>query len=282
LIENQYNTAQAAKAPWMNTPRGGMQTHAITGQTIENPMESTARPDLINNDYELALALQSTDPNVRVSAEKMAQDISNMRLGRFESQQQALTKEWWKRPNLKPLNTSEGIVTFDPKRGKPGEVIAQPPATAEMRNKEVTRDLIEKSINAVKEYGDRIITKVGVAQRAMAIKRGAEAVLGHDSDFRVYQDARMALAGNLAVLQQGSRPSDADIKAIWMPMVPDVFADTKESAAKKWELIKTMSLRKKIDGQSASTPQIKSDEEYDNLPSGTIFTDPNGIQRKKP
>jgi hypothetical protein len=51
LLKHQYDTAVAATAPWMNTPRGGMQTHAITGQTIENPMESA--PPAQKNAYKL-------------------------------------------------------------------------------------------------------------------------------------------------------------------------------------------------------------------------------------
>jgi hypothetical protein len=110
-----------------------------------------------------------------------------------------------------------------------------------MRNKAAGRELVGKSIFAIKTLGDRIITKIGPSQRADAIKRGAEAVFGNDPEFRTYQDARMALAGNLAVAQQGSRPSDADIKAIWLPLVPDAYRDTAESAAMKWGLINTMS-----------------------------------------
>jgi hypothetical protein len=117
----------------------------------------------------------------------------------------------------------------------------QPPETADMRNKAAGRELVGKSISAIKTLGDRIITKIGPSQRADAIKRGAEAVFGNDPEFRTYQDARMALAGNLAVAQQGSRPSDADIKAIWLPLVPDAYRDTAESAAMKWGLINTMS-----------------------------------------
>lgn len=116
----------------------------------------------------------------------------------------------------------------------------QPP-TADMRNKVAGRELVAKSITAIKGISDRIITRVGPAQRADAIKRGVEAVFGSDPDFRTYQDARRSLAGNLAVAQQGSRPSDADVEAIWLPLVPDPYRDTSESAALKWELIRTMS-----------------------------------------
>ena len=113
--------------------------------------------------------------------------------------------------------------------------------TAEQRNTEAKRELTTRSINSVRALSSKVITQVGPAQRAQAIREGAEAVLGRNPNWRTYRDSRMALAGNLAVLQQGSRPSDADIKAIWLPLVPDVFADTTESAALKWEMIATMS-----------------------------------------
>ena len=113
--------------------------------------------------------------------------------------------------------------------------------TADMRNKAVARGLVARSISAIKELSQKVITKRGIAQRATAAGRSVEAAMGNDPEYRTYQDARMALAGNLAVGQQGSRPSDADIRAIWLPLIPDVFRDTDESAAMKWDLIGTMS-----------------------------------------
>ena len=130
---------------------------------------------------------------------------------------------------------------------------AQPP-TADMRNKAAGRELVAKSISAVQDLSQRIITKVGPTQRAEALKRGADAVFGNDAEFRTYQDARMGLAGNLAVAQQGSRPSDADIKAIWLPLVPDPYRDTADSAALKWDLIRTMSNAPPSEGGGAPLP----------------------------
>src|SRR5690606_10432051 len=130
--------------------------------------------------------------------------------------------------------------TTRPIRDPQGQIVGPAP-TAEMRNREAVREKAAEGMRAIKDLGDRIIQRVGPAQRAEAIRRGAAAVFGHDPEFRAYQDARMALAGNLAVLQQGSRPSDADIKAIWLPLIPDPYTDTAESAALKWRLIETMS-----------------------------------------
>lgn len=112
--------------------------------------------------------------------------------------------------------------------------------TADMRNKGSVKATAARAVGAVRKLGERVITKVGPAQRADAIKRGTEAVFGSDPEFRTYQDSRMALAGTLAVEQQGSRVSDADVKALWLPMVPDAYRDTSESQALKWELIDTM------------------------------------------
>ena len=136
-----------------------------------------------------------------------------------------------------PVTGDVRLMTTDEIRRGGGQ---QPP-TADMRNKTEGRRLVASSIMAIEALSKKVITKIGPAQRAEAIKRGAEAVFGHDPEYRTYQDARMALAGNLAVGQQGSRPSDADIRAIWLPLVPDMFKDTTESAAMKWDLIRTMS-----------------------------------------
>lgn len=151
-------------------------------------------------------------------------------------------------PKLVMVDGREVQANYNPKTGKyhdpeTGAVLkgVSPPPTADMRNKGEGRKLVTKSINAIQAKSEKIITKIGPAQRAEALKRGAEAVFGNDPDFRTYQDARYALAGNLAVAQQGSRPSDADIKLIWLPLVPNAYSDTSESAKQKWELIKEMS-----------------------------------------
>ena len=146
-------------------------------------------------------------------------------------------------------NMDGKLTVIDRRTGKPIEGI-QPADTADMRNKVAGRALAKSSINAVEELSKKILTKVGPAQRAQSLVRGAEAVFGNDPEFRTYQDARMALAGNLAVAQQGSRPSDADIKAIWLPLVPDPYRDTSESATMKWTMIKTMMAT----GAAAKTP----------------------------
>lgn len=114
------------------------------------------------------------------------------------------------------------------------------PDTASMRDKAKAKEVAALAVQAVRDLGARIITKVGPAQRADAIARGAEAVWGTDPEFRTYQDARMALAGTLAVEQQGARISDADVRALWLPMVPDAYRDTKESNDLKWRLIDAM------------------------------------------
>lgn len=163
------------------------------------------------------------------------------------------------------LQTAEGIKLLNKATGitKPvttegGQVEPLPP-TSEMRNKQHALGLVKNSINAVKELSTRIITKTGVAQRGSAIARQIEAELGNDPEFRTYQDSRVALAGNLAVAQQGSRPSDADIKAVWLPLVPDAFRDTDESARMKWKLIEEMSLpTAPSSGEGGKTTDLKS------------------------
>ena len=169
------------------------------------------------------------------------------------------------------LDRSTGTVSDITEAG--GNAVRRAP-TADMRNKEAGRAFVGKSITAIEDLSKRILTRVGPGQRAEAIERGAEAVFGTDPEFRTYQDARMALAGNLAVAQQGSRPSDADIKAIWLPLVPDAYRDTSESAAMKWQLIKTMS--NTTDDQP---PLVSSPAEAAKLPKGTRFRSPDGKVR---
>lgn len=124
--------------------------------------------------------------------------------------------------------------------------------TADMRNKEASRALLVPAINALEALSQRVITKpLSIQQKAESLIRGLDAALANDPDFRTYQDARMALAGNLAVAQQGSRPSDADIRAIWLPLVPDVFKDTEDSAEQKWQMIRINSGLSGGGGQTA-------------------------------
>ena len=139
-----------------------------------------------------------------------------------------------------PLLLDKGSNKTTPVLGPDGKPLGAAP-TADMRNKAEGRKLVEKSVKALRSLSEKVITTHGLAQRATAVKRGIKAKLGDDPEFRTYQDARMALAGNLAVAQQGSRVSDADVKAIWLPMVPDIFEDTDESALLKWGLIDQMS-----------------------------------------
>jgi len=115
------------------------------------------------------------------------------------------------------------------------------PLTADERNKAAARARIEPAINEVEAIGKRVITaKAGIAQSAIAAGRSVESVLGSDPDWKTYQAARKALAINLAVASQGSRPSDVDMKA-WLELVPDAFVDTAESAEAKWKLIRVQS-----------------------------------------
>ena len=157
-------------------------------------------------------------------------------------------------PQLLDRTTGVARPVFD----QHGNVIAQAP-TAEMRNRGAVRDMATKSVDAVRALSQKVITKRGVAQRAQAAGRSIQSALGNDPEYKTYQDARLGLAGNLAVLQQGSRPSDADIKAIWLPLVPDVFSDTDQSAAMKWGLIYTMSGLEPPD-KRGGTPKLSAEE----------------------
>lgn len=114
------------------------------------------------------------------------------------------------------------------------------PDTAATRDRKERVGGMVPFLKRMRQYSDEIITKVGPEQRLDAIKRGAETVFGQDPDFKVFQDFRNSLSVMLSVAQQGSRPSDADVFRAALPMVPNPYADTKESAARKWDMIFSM------------------------------------------
>ena len=112
--------------------------------------------------------------------------------------------------------------------------------TSEQRNKAAARADAAGMIDMLKRMSERIIKRVGPAQRRDAAKRGVAAVFGNDPEFRTYQDLRYSLAMNLAVMQQGSRPTDPDVQKGALPVVPDPFSDTSESATMKWAYVDTL------------------------------------------
>jgi hypothetical protein len=173
-------------------------------------------------------------------------------------QQQTMARKLWEdagrapaqpqqrslQPRMVKSGGAEVQANYDPDTGHyfhpdTGERLRNvtPPDTAEQRNKAVGRRILLRSRNAMKKLAADILADTGVQQRVKAAGRNIEAVMGNDPTYRTYQDARLAYAGNLAVAQQGTRPSDADIKAIWLPMVPDAYRDTRESKDMKFNLM---------------------------------------------
>lgn len=108
--------------------------------------------------------------------------------------------------------------------------------SAKTSGEKAQRTSAQKTYEILKEMGDEIISKVGPAQRATALKRGAEAVFGSDPNFRAYQDLKMSLAGRMARMFD-PRPSDVDLLRVWAPMIPDPYTDTAASAKIKWGVV---------------------------------------------
>ena len=161
------------------------------------------------------------------------------------------------------------------------------PDTAAMREKQEATKRLGGTLSTVKALSQRVITeKSGIIQKAKAAGRSIEAELGDDPDYLAYQAARFATAGNLAVAQQGSRPSDADILRGWLPLVPDVFKDTSNSADLKWKLIEEMvgvgAPAEPAGGGAGSVPAPMNKAQYDGLPSGTRYKHPDGSIKVKP
>jgi hypothetical protein len=206
-----------------------------------------------------AAVLGMTPEQITQRAEQARQDTETRRhnITSEATARLAATAPQYSKVEITDVSGKSRLANYDARSGKYFDpdtnaviVGAKPAPTADMKNKTEGRKFVARSISAIENLSKKILTKVGPAQRAEAIKRGAEAVFGSDPEFRTYQDARTAMAGNLAVAQQGSRPSDADIRAIWLPMVPDAYRDTSESAEMKWNLIRTMSLPED-EGQSS-------------------------------
>lgn len=170
--------------------------------------------------------------------------------------------------------SGETVTKFvDPETGD--EYAAAP--TAEQRNREAARKNMPAGIEAIKTLSQKLISTRGLAQRSQAIRRGIAAFLGNDPEYRAYQGARFALAGNLAVLQQGSRPSDADIRAVQLPLVPDVFSDTDESADLKWKLIYILNSMPQPDADSrkVTATNPKTGEKLESTDGGKTWHPPS-------
>jgi len=214
-----------AKSPTQQKIRGEAADRALKTQQEQRAIEAAkaAAADRERDDRRAEATLAET---IRHNKEQAG-------IERTKAGQTALGSSFWAKD---PTTGAVRRMTEQEARA----VGAQQPDTADMRNKEASKKTAARAVDAVRALGSKILTKVGPAQRADAIKRGVEAVFGSDPEFRTYQDSRMALAGTLAVEQQGSRVSDADVKALWLPMVPDAYRDTKESNELKWELIDLM------------------------------------------
>ena len=131
-----------------------------------------------------------------------------------------------------------------------GEVFAAPP-TADMRNRAIGRQNALVSIDALQDLSEKLHTEpTTIEQIRKSLMSGVQAITIGNPEFQTYQAARSALAGNLAVAQQGARPSDADIERVWLPLVPSLYTDNAETAQMKWGFVREMALVTGLD-QSA-------------------------------
>jgi hypothetical protein len=151
---------------------------------------------------------------------------------------------------------NRSVQTIDDKGNPITKIVPDVPSsfpsapTSDMRNKEAVKGNAMAFIGELKKLADGIIKNPQRYQQIVdSIKRGGEAAVMSDPEYRTYQDFRSSLAASIGVAEQGSRLSDADIKAIYLPMVPNVFTDTKASADMKWGLINT-----KLGGGSPKAP----------------------------
>lgn len=149
--------------------------------------------------------------------------------------------------------------------------LTKTPSAAALR--ETMKESGRVFLGELKKIGDRIFTnKLGYQQKMDALRRGGEAALMNDPDYRTYQDFRQSLAASLGVMEQGSRISDFDVKGIYLPMIPDVFRDTTDSAAQKWRLIE-----QKMGTGAAPAKDGASPVQVQQWEKG-----PDGLPRRKP
>lgn len=156
-------------------------------------------------------------------------------------------EEYFKFLRDQAQSQSSGLTkVYDPVRG---EYVLQPrtqglqlplPPTAKQREIATNRQDMATKIDSLQSLSNRIITRVGPAQRAAAIVRGAKAVFGSDPEFKTYDDLRLAMGMQLAVSNQGAAQlSDRDVE-IWSRLVPNPYQDTSESSDLKWVMIRAM------------------------------------------
>lgn len=171
----------------------------------------------------------------------------------------------------RPGEPAQSRPVIDPATGQP---IGKPP-TAEMQNKADVRKQALKILTDVETLSGRIITEpTSYAQRTNAIVRKGATYGPGDAEFKTYEDLRFALAGTLAVLQQGSRPSDVDINRIWTPLVPDPYSDTSESTPLKWKYIHGFVEKPpaKIEGDLSKVTSPWGESAPSTLPKGASVT----------
>lgn len=136
---------------------------------------------------------------------------------------------------VQALNAQGDTVT---KFVKPTENLEIPVGeTADMRNRKAARERMSPTINSARQLSQKVITETAaVVQRAKASGMSVDAALRGHPTYQAYQAGRSALAVNLAVAKQGSRPTEADVQ-IELMQIPDVFSDPVETAALKWAML---------------------------------------------
>ena len=102
----------------------------------------------------------------------------------------------------------------------------------------------------------------GPNQLVMNLLRKGASLVGMDTAMKLFEDHRFAMAGELAVASQGSRPSDADIKAVWLPMIPGLM-DTRDTALAKMNYLRTWMDARDISLKRGSAEALQSRAEWE-------------------
>lgn len=187
-----------------------------------------------------------------------------------------------------------------------------PPPSAAQRalsqQGEMARQIIggPEQPDSIWDLASRINTHSGLTGRVVGLGRRGAAMAGSDPDVQVYQDQLAGMASRLAkAFGESGRLSDQDIlrtvnmfprvgdspevttrKLQRVSALIDSFGDDPQANATLVNAMWSIQQQEGGDGNGQAgggqpPVQVSSPEEWNALPPGTVYTDPNGVQRTK-
>jgi hypothetical protein len=233
-----------------------------TGQLPQMGMGAagaTVRRQIVNRAAEL-------DPNANIAANKAAYHADTGSLGKMQQMSDAV--ESFERTSLKNLDQFLMVAKQATDTGSP--LLNQPTRWFQGR---VLGDPTVSNFNTARQVAVNEIAKVlnnpgmGGAAVSDSARHEIESLIGPDSTGNQIAQAAQILKTDMANRKASNAQQLAEIKARLggpQPVAPATPAAAPVQAA------------------PAGPVQIKSDAEFDALPSGAVFVGPDGKQRRKP